>query len=265
VRDMLLMISLGAGRFVGWSVRELFIGGIRRGIEFRGRRWSGQPYDPLFHHLNLKAALELATKNYSHELGERTGLGIAIEWYVMSQPYSEARYLATMTALEHIVAKHADVLGAMLPLETFQAVRGDLDGVLSAPHTRAAVVAALRADGLTEAELSAAADSRIAALRSKLGGLNSVPLQDKIIALLSMYGVQHSDVTPTLQQLLAIRNRLVHRGLHRRDVGGVALATAVAALRELVVRMILAILNYEGPYQSYLNGPTTAHFAKRPS
>ncbi len=262
VRGILLMVSLGSGRFVPWSIREFAVGGIRRSLEFRGRRRTGRPFDPLFHRLNLGPALRLGTHHYSRELGERTGLDIAVEWYVMDHSYSEARYLATMTALEHLVTKHEETLGAVLSKAAFRRARKAMEAALEANDTINEVAGALQTSEPDEAAARTAATEALALLRPKLGNLNRLSLLDSVVRLLALYRVAHDDIVPDVRRLLQVRNDIAHRGLHDSGDTGEPLPLLLAALRELLRRLFLGILGYEGNYESHYPEYQTRHFPR---
>lgn len=263
VRGILLMVSLGAGRFVPWSIREFVVGGIRRSMEFRGRRHTGRPFDPLFHRLNLGPALRLGTHHYSRELGERTGLDIAVEWYVMNHSYSETRYLATMTALEHLVTKHEETLGAVLSRAAFRPVREAMEAGLDANDTVDKIVEALLTPETDEATARTAAVGALAQLRPKLGNLNRLSLLDSVGRLLDLYRVAHDDIEPGVRHLIRVRNDIAHRGLHDSRDAGAPLRLPLAALRELLRRLFLGILRYEGHYESHYPEYQTRHFPQQ--
>lgn len=263
VRGILLMVSLGAGRFVPWSIREFAVGGIRRSLEFRGRRRSGRPFDPLFHKLNLGPALRLGTRHYSRELGERTGLDIAVEWYVMDHSYSEARYLASMTALEHLVTKHEETHGAVLSTAAFRQALRAMEDALQANDTVDKVAGALLTSVPDQAAARTAAMEALALLRPKLGSLNRLSLFDSVVRLLALYRVAHDDIVPDVRRLIRVRNDIAHRGLHDSGDTGEPLRLSLAALRELLRRLFLGILGYEGTYESYYPEHQTRHFQER--
>jgi hypothetical protein len=62
-----------------------------------------------------------------------------------------------------------------------------------------------------------------------------------------------------------MRNKLFHQGIHESTSEEQSLLAAVTALRELLVRIFFAVLDYHGPYMSYLNGPSHAHFSRQPA
>jgi len=260
-RDILLIISLAAGRFVRWSVREVFVGRIRRSIEFHGPHGSGAPYDPLLHHMVLTDFLDVAANHYSHSLGAETGLDVAIEWFVMNHRYSEARFLATISALEHLVSKHASAAGSVLPRRAFAALRGAVDEVLRREETRLSILESFSDEQQATREL---VDEALVEIRAKFGNLNARSLQTKAGALLADYRVPTDDVKLSVGELMAMRNQLVHRGIHRGSEDEPELLVAVSALRELVRRLFMAILGYEGTYYSFLNGPEQMQFRRLP-
>lgn len=54
------------------------------------------------------------------------------------------------------------------------------------------------------------------------------------------------------------RNKIIHTGRH--DIPHEELTMHVAALRELLKRIVLTLLNYQGTYISFLDGQETVTF-----
>jgi hypothetical protein len=263
IKGILLILSFAQGRFVGWSVRELFLGGVRTSSEFHGTRRSGAPFDPTFHYLNLQPALDMAATRYTPELVQQTGLDVAIEWFVMGHAYQESRFLATFAALEHLASKLPSRIGSALPAKMFGEVRRSLEEALASPGLQAFLVQSAPCEPERKAEFVAAAMREI---RPKLGNLNGRSLHTKADALLTQYRVPRDDIAPTVSDLIAMRNRLVHRGVHGGDDAKPRLVFAVFALREYLRRLFLAMLDYEGGYVSYAGAPgRDKRFAKLPA
>lgn len=94
-------------------------------------------------------------------------------------------------------------------------------------------------------------------------GLFRPSLADKLCALVDHYGVSKRKLCD-LKKLISIRNKIVHEGCYSPQSGDFEqLHDYVAHLRELVVRIILRILDYEGKYLSHLNGQEDVILLKR--
>lgn len=102
-RSILDILSLANNRYIAWTSRSIFHNKIWASSLFIGPRRSGKPSHPLFTYLNLQPILNLALANYSEELKQKTGLDVAIEWFLIKSTYAEVQFLTTMTALEHLI------------------------------------------------------------------------------------------------------------------------------------------------------------------
>lgn len=180
----------------------------------------------------------------------------------MDHSYSEARYLATMTALEHLVTKHEETLGAVLSKAAFRRARKAMEAALEANDTINEVAGALQTSEPHEAAARTAATEALALLRPKLGNLNRLSLLDSVVRLLALYRVAHDDIVPDVRRLLQVRNDIAHRGLHDSGETGEPLPLLLAALRELLRRLFLGILGYEGHYESHYPKYQTRHFPR---
>ncbi len=103
VRRLLDVLSLAEGRFMEWSIRNRFSDDqIRSGV-FRGPKHSSESRYPLFSFLNLQPVVKLAVEQYTEEQREKTGLDVAIKWFLIRSQYTEIQCLTMMTALEHLI------------------------------------------------------------------------------------------------------------------------------------------------------------------
>lgn len=107
VRSILDILSLANGRYIAWTSRSIFNNQSWVSSLFIGPRTAGEPSQPLFHYLNLQPILNLALTNYSEELKQKTGLDVAIEWFLIKSSYAEVQFLTAMTALEHLIYIYA--------------------------------------------------------------------------------------------------------------------------------------------------------------
>jgi len=94
VRLILDILSLANGHYIDWTVQSLFLENSWQST-LTGPRKSNGAREPLFSKLHLQPILDLAISNYSEALKEKTGLDIAIEWYLMNPTYKEMNFLAS--------------------------------------------------------------------------------------------------------------------------------------------------------------------------
>jgi hypothetical protein len=238
VRDI---FSLGQGRFIQQSVRELYVNETLVQLDFYGPKSSTEPYQPVFHHLNLQPVLDLAVQRYTPALQNERGLGIAIEWLLMHPNYTEGKYLTAFAALEHLLTVNGkDIPRTLIGDEEFRrVVLPRLEGVLK------------------EAATELPGQDALAVLQRKLATLNFRPVTDRLQALLQLYGVPTGDIAEKVPRALQVRNILLHRGKYDGDE---PLYQHLTVLRELVVRFILTMLAFQGSYESYLRNPTWGSF-----
>jgi len=236
------MVSFAEGGLIRWSVRQIESEEAVVSIDCEGPKGSGPAWDGAFHYLNLGPVLDLAVNRYTEELCEQTGIAVALEWFVHHPRYSELQLVSAMTALEHIVSVFEEKNGSpkIIDPELFakavDPVRQTLKRVLT-----------------DEMHVDRAAAQRIDA---KLTQVNNGNFRDKLEILLGAYWVPLRGLDlKQINDAVAARNRVVHRGLYRSGDQEPNLQQHVAVLRELLKRIFLALLRYEGQYFSLLNGP----------
>ena len=241
------MLSFAEGELIRWSVRQIETKEAIVVIDCEGPKGSGPAWDGAFHYLNLQPVLDLAVNRYTEELRDQTGLAVALEWFVHHPRYSELQLIAAMTALEHLVSVFEQKNGSpkiLKPelfaklLETVRpAWRKTLEEEFKLPH-----------------DLTARMDA-------KLDPLNEGNFRDKLKAMLDAYTVPLADLEiQRINDAVAARNRVIHVGLYRNKEDEANLQQHVAVLRELLKRICLTLLQYEGQYFSLLNGPQWMHF-----
>jgi hypothetical protein len=238
--DLLDVVSFADGRLIRWSVRRLIRDGHVIAQEFRGPGRTGAPRRGFHHWLHLQPVLDLSL-NYTQELKQRTGIGVALEWSLMNPSYLELDFVACMTALEHLK-------------DVFE----DRRGKLSAPGRaffKATIAPALVAT-LGDVRKAAALPEELTAVdkaEGKLNDLNRATLQDAIEQMLSAYDVPLRGFENVLPTLIKLRNDIVHRGIARKQYQP-QLQQQVDIVREMLTRIFLKLLDYHGTYDSYLDG-----------
>jgi hypothetical protein len=249
VRLILDVLSLAEGRFMDWSIRKTIIGGKVCSARLSGPRGTTEPQFPVFSYLNLEPVLKIALEKYTRQLCDETGIDLAIEWFLMHPRYSELRFLTGMTALEHMihVFSEASPFGSLLPKTTFKkSVRPRLDSEL-----RAAIAALPDGGNWTQ---------EIEIMSGTLGDLNRRPLEKNLKRMLQDYQVPFGELEGEIHNLIQLRNDIVHIGHRPRSLENPGLDYYDPILREILTRIFLTLLEYEGQYQSFLSGPAWVTF-----
>ena len=88
-------------------------------------------------------------------------------------------------------------------------------------------------------------------LKGRLGNLNMQSLQSSLRAMLQQYLVPLEGLDGLIRDLVNVRNDIIHRGLHEGSAYQKSLTMYLSAAEELVRRIFLALLDYNGNYQTY--------------
>lgn len=241
LEHILRIVSLADGKALFWSVRELFHQERCVRADFYGPRHTGRPEDNVFHFLNLGPVLKLAVEKYTPDLRESTGIELGIDLFLTHPAHLELRLITAMTALEHLVSIYNKRHPVQPPLDK-QLFKLLKKALFEAYDTAAAVLP-------QNEELG----RRVARVRDRIGNLNQPNFKDRLWPMLRDYGVPLVGIEDRINAAVDARNDIVHTGLH--DAPFQAFYLHVAVLRELLKRIFLTLLGYEGQYQSYLNGP----------
>lgn len=240
-RDVLNVFSLAQGHLIRWSIREYYRGTNLAEVLCSGPHLTSSPYEPLFSHLDPQPLLDLAARAYTSGRSKSTGVPVALEWFLMNPPYAEMKVVAASTALEHLVATHSSKKGnTIIPTKMFTehflpVLRGAFDTVVW--------------DQLLEATTA----TQLAELRNKLSSLNYNSFGARLENMLTEYAVPTWGLEDAIQEVIKLRNRIVHQGLTSSTPE--ELIRLVAVVRELLKRLFLTLLDYKGQYQSFLDGP----------
>ena len=241
-------LSIAQGRRIYWSVRRQCVGGRLDCLTLAGSRPTSPPLEPLFSILNLEPIVETVLENYTDKLIEKTGLEIALDWYLAHPRFIEAEFLTSMTALEHLVNIYIDQAEsrAVLPKNEFRKLHEKLKSVISSEITR------MTSEGV---QLLTSSSELIEMLQKGLGNLNRYPLRQNIRTMLNDYDVPIKGIEHHIDTIVRIRNDIVHRGTPGEDtLAGQSLFSYLVVLRELLKRIFLTLLCYEGEYQTELGG-----------
>jgi hypothetical protein len=255
-RSILDILSLANDRYIAWTSRSIFHNKSWVSSLFIGPRRAGKPTQPLFTHLNLQPMLNLALTNYSEELKQKTGLDVAIEWFLIKSTYAEVRFLTAMTALEHLICIYA---GREEREKIFQNKRFEK---IIRPQVNAALDQSL--DLLLENEEDAAKresyPDMVKAAKNKVAEINRYPFKDNLIKFLREYKVPLDGIDQNIEPAIDVRHEIVHRGMYVSGGSIQSVNDHLGVLRELLARIFLTLLKYSGEYQSFLNGPEWKKF-----
>ena len=236
------VISMAAGQRLRWSVRQRRVRAAVETVIYPPEK-AGPSMWACFSPLNLRPLLEAAALRYTPPLTAETGLDVAIQWSVAYSPHEEVRFLQKMTALEHLVHKAQQSAG-LLPKADFRALRRSLEQVIA---------------DYAEKQGMSGGDPALSQIAGKLSYLNQATFKNNIAQLLVSLRVPQ-DGLENWQSLVDIRNNIVHTGIadpperRRRSAVEADLLQAERFLRELLVRIFLSMLGYEGSYTSWHRG-----------
>ncbi len=242
VRSILDILSLANDRYIAWTSRSIFCDRSWVSSLFIGPTSAGKPIHPLFTYLNLQPILNLALANYSKELKQKTGLDVAIEWFLMKSTYAELQFLTTMTALEHLVCIYAE-----------QNKRGTIfqNGIFEdiiRPQIGAALDHSLEI--LLEKEGNAfmhkTYGKQVKSAKRKISEINRYPFKKNLRTFLKESMVPLDGIDQEIEQLVDVRNEIVHRGLYISVADDQSISDHLAVLKELLKRIFLTLLKYSG-------------------
>jgi hypothetical protein len=244
-------LSFACGAWLRYNTKDIvcrsevvmreFLGGSRLSV--------GGP--PVFDLKTSGSLVKFAVKSYTDEVCESTGIDVAIEWTLMNPTYAEADLLCLCTALEHIVDTHRDRLGLCLhiPKEIFR------------KQVRPAIDAAIESSMSGNASIDAGSlGEAIDALTQAASHLNSSSFRSSLLSLCSHYKVPLNSLGKNIAALVQLRNGIVHRGYKSIEQFPNDMDFYSRQARELVVRIILSILKYQGPYYSQLGDKVLLDF-----
>lgn len=195
-----------------------------------------------------------AVASYFFEPRRAKKIGVAIEWFTMPAGYREAKLTSAMTVLENLLTTNLQPGDLTLrPKRQFEKLR---DEILT--------VARRQLEDLNMEEK--AINAEVAVLRPKLNDLNRRTLKDKIHLLANRWGVPMDGISDeALGKAKQARDHIVHRGQYEPKDPSENLMDHVRLTRELVVRFVLAALEFEGSYTSPMTGEHGQPFKALPT
>ncbi|MFG6104903.1 hypothetical protein U2F10_21740 [Leptothoe sp. EHU-05/26/07-4] len=188
----------------------------------------------------LSPFFKKCSNQVSSDLFDDKGLGLALYWYstVTNTEHIEIRFLILCTVLEILVKRNAgSVSQKLISTAIHRKIRQEVESILENYKNN------IEEDYLSNYEI----------YRKKVyqplesGNANQVgPLRAKLQNMLEVYCVFYNDLFPELE-FINVRDDLIHRGFSE-----VGVTPYYIDLHNLVIRVLLAFLGYQGNYQEYV-------------
>ena len=196
-------------------------------------------YMPPISKLNLQPIVAAAAKNLGLVEDYREAFDIAIGWFLVPTSVEEVQFLSGMTALDGLASR---TLG-----KSQRYILGNSASRKFARRVRAIVDEQENSD-----------DSKKCAIKQKIPELNRRPFMQQIIALLERWRVSRISIEDEcISRLIHLRNDIVHQGGVPENK---ELWPSILLVREILVRLVLSMLQFEGTYQCYLGGRHMRYF-----
>ena len=194
---------------------------------------------PLLPHQNLGPIVEAAVSNIEAVDKHRDAFELAVGWLLVPTTFEEVRFLVGMTALES--------LAWQLLKKSQMRILGSSKSDKFAKRVRALIEEQKDFD-----------DSTKEAIKDKIPELNRRSFIQNIRSLLKQQQVARTLVDDAeLARLVKLRNTIVHKGSAREDK---SLLPSILIIREIVVRLVFSMLQFDGTYQCYIGGSHRRRF-----
>ena len=188
---------------------------------------------PPLSHLDLRPIVEAAVNNIKAVDAHRDTFEIAVGWLLVPTTFDEVRFLAGMTALEGLASrllekKKMSILGSSASRKFAKRVRALVD------------------------EQRDFDDSTKDAIKEKIPELNRRSFVQRIRCLLKQQEVARTSIDDAaLARLVSLRNLIVHQGAAPECED---LWPSILIIREILVRIVLSMLQFDGTYWCYIGG-----------
>ena len=203
----------------------------------RQGRASG-PFMAPFHELHMDPIFACACDAYFTRHDAVEDLDAAIRWLTAPVAYDESRLINAMSALENILDRCGlDEVDLFMRPNAFRRIASQVRDLLSSRDVP---------EGMAR----------------KVPELNRRPLGEKILALVAARGIVTNDFPEGwLRTVIGQRNTIVHTGISQDfdDQEPDTLDHTIWA-REIVTRIILERLGFDGAYRSWLHHDEQLHF-----
>lgn len=217
------ILSLADGIFLRPSVIE-----ERRGNIFVAKltEWPEVSRDaaPSVERLDRGAIFDRACRSFSTTFDQIHRLGPAIQWVLLPSHTSELKLIAAMTALEYLLTIDDTVISENVNSKSFKKISKALRGELR------------RQNAPEEMFL-------------RIPELNKVPLKTKLDRLINNRRISLTNIPVDWRDMIVkTRNNIIHTGLSRLEPEEDNVYQRARIARELVIRAIFSVLEYEGSY-----------------
>ena len=250
---ILTLSSFAQGSFQDWMFCEIFeeTDGQREMVYAHHRLPRIKPTG--FHEIiYLPAIAEYLSKtypSYGDDLDEERGFNYALEWYLesLSAEVIESRFLLAFISLELLVDRFETANNRELVLD-----KRDFEQFFERLQKKAKEILE---------EMGVEPDKR-GAIYSGLRGANRYSTESSLQLMLTHYKIGHKDVVSNLNEIISIRDEIVHRGVAKLD--GKTLIDKYVRLMCLIQRILLSFLDYDGSIMDWSNGYKVIGFARDP-
>jgi len=196
------------------------------------------PFFAPFHVVHMEPIFQRACESFASHAEAVVELDPAIRWLTAPVALWEQRLINAMTALECILERTgSDDARLFMTGSAYKKISKDLKKLLSEKNVP---------DGM----------------KLKLPDLNRRSLKEQILALILERNIETGDFPEEwAAEIIKARNHIVHTGVSPTNLGEDGISIELIAIaREIVIRMILERIGFEGPFQSWLHGSDMLHF-----
>jgi len=238
---LISLLSLASGHCVD---KIYSIKGVRyEHFQIKSEYWSGRKLRSeargiaVIQSPDLYLFMQQCAKKLTWETFSDQGVGLALIWYIDTfvSPMADVNFLLLCTVLESLNKKHSrNASKRLIPKKIYREIREKILKVVSDCQQDID-----NADDLEKYKVFALKlDKSFAS-----GSYNQIgDLRTSLKEMFKTYSVPYEDLFPELE-FIKIRDKIVHEGF-----GGVDVALELRKLSNLVVRVFLAILGYQGNY-----------------
>jgi len=241
------VMSFGAATFLPSAIVEFKIGDNTE-VQVRTQAPQNKENLDIICVTDRQRLLDSAVRSYLSSPEKAKTLRPSLYWFTHDTSYLDLSLLSAMTGLESLIAgqltKH-DQLNT--DARSFKKLRKELHKVIAA-HV---------------AQLSRQGSDRAADISTKLDELNRCSLRRKIEILAGRWQVSIGDIDAEISKAVETRNRIVHEGRYGSTADDDSTVYHhVRVIRELLTRFLLAAIEYDGRYISYLGEPRFAQVVR---
>ena len=238
---LISLLSLASGHCVDKIYRIKAV--MSEHFKIKSEYWSGRKLHSeargiaVIHSPDLYLFMQQCAKNLTGETFSDKGVGLALSWYIDTfvSPMAAVNFLLLCTVLESLNKKNSsNASKSLLPTNIYRQIRHQIlkvvsdfpQGINNQDDLKKYNIFALK----VEKSFASGSYNQIGNLRTSLK------------EMFKTYSVPYEDLFPELE-FITIRDKIVHEGF-----GGVDVALELRKLSNLVVRVFLAILGYQGNY-----------------